>query len=199
MFPGLFQYGSANSSLRNTNLLGKCGLGFAISVSFAYLYNLAISQFRHAVILAFCGAFLINHVLRIGLLGAGKKMSGINAGRVIATMKNAARRKAIMKFIGKAVRWCRIAIPPESSISVLVASSIPFPAFIGATFVYLFPETLFIRLCPLRIQPMSFNKPHGLSLDPSIFGVSLFRYWGEFAAAALTKPCPGVVHTLIIA
>ncbi len=88
-------------------------------------------------------AFLRSLIRHVGIVRAQEKMGRINAGWIVATMQNMkiVLDLPIFQLPGDAVGVSHSAIVPNISVPFRVSRTLPFPALIGAAFVYLCHES----------------------------------------------------------
>jgi hypothetical protein len=166
------------------------------STNFKYLRG---RKARYAILFSFGSLLTISKtaafaltVLHIFLVRAEPKMRGIDACRIVTGMTNfhALWNWAEVKFITKPMGRYPTILPFPSlylSISFVIRSACPFPAFIRAVLIHLCPKTLFQRTLKSRIDLMAYDETHRHPGYVSTLGVCNLRNRRWQATTAFTQ------------
>jgi hypothetical protein len=116
---------------------------------------------------------------------AKKQMVGIHAGPIVAFVKNIQSfwDWTLVQFEAEAMGGDHASIGGKLPVSRIFLTSLPFPAFIGSTLIYLFPKA--VHGWTPRI--VTTNKANRLAFDVAEFGIRDFGYWGGLTTATFAK------------
>lgn len=101
--------------------------------------------------------FLVDHVFS---MRSEKKVRGVNAGRVVASMKDvgSARDEAISLFISEAMRQSFMAMPRKHAIALIVFVGRPVPTLMRGTATDLTPKSIIQHLTRLFVFPVEVKR-----------------------------------------
>jgi len=156
MFPGYTPEHIRNMTLRNAVDFGKFILGFTGSATLTNFNDVSGSKDRASasfasliwLVFPFCLSAFLDHIVNVIKVCTKKKMSGITAKPVIASMKNmqVIRNRSICQGPSNTVRTLWRAIDRHCSIAVTTYTGLPNPAVVRALLVDSGPEAAFYRL-----------------------------------------------------
>lgn len=134
-------------------------------------------------------ATLLEHVLSVIFCCAEKQVVGIATRGIIAFMETVKviGDRAIVKLVRVAVSAHIASVYPKLTVAIWLLASLPFPTFVRAALVELFPEANFGRAHGAQSYVMTNNKAYRLTFDMTQLGIAPYGNGREFSATAFAK------------
>lgn len=156
-------------------------LGFSPGIAGKNIRYIGVSKFSLRVFLAWCASALEIHVMHILLMSARKEMGWVTARRIVASMANLfpLGHGIIVDFIAKNMSAHSLSVHRDSPISFRSSVACPFPAFIWATFIHVFPEQLNAFVSSI----VATNKALMLALHYARLLITARCDWCDFSAS----------------
>lgn len=179
MFPSLTMNNLVYGFMANSKAFGYGRLSHAIRVKLANLSYLIFRELgtRRAV------PALRGHILHIVQLRANKEMVGVNAGGVVALVKNehAFWDRTKSHFPRNAMRHFVFALNANLPVAMRIDHARPFPALIMVALVHSFPKAIF----EWATTGMSNDVLDRLALYMPMHRVIVGSYLGLLSASAM--------------
>lgn len=193
IFPSYSVDYAANTSGRQTHFCCNFRLGFALCDALSNFKNLGFSKARSMVTFPMGFSAFACRVVGVICMCTQKQMRWVAAWGIVALMKNQQSiRYRPIKYLppntgcqSAPIRSVFFAANAEKSVARGIARSNPQPALVGATLVYLFPESLLNRTRRIKIGSVALNKSDWLSFDVSRIFSRLSRYGRGLAASTM--------------